>query len=378
MKKIFITMMMAVVATASFGQNNPKIANEVKATKDYNAGVELINSKLSELSDEEKGKAYDALYKLLKPEFDKSLEAASTGNTAAVNNKVVMNAINTAALCQKYASKDAAKAIAEVTPARPMMINAANSTEDNAEKLQYSLCYINTAAEGDQLIGLANFFAAFSCYQSDNFSEAAAYAKGAFNDDRVKEQAEQIYRVSYERNMKTKQDSLNYAQALKELDPEKYFVNICNLYIDMGEKELAHKMVDEALEKNPNNKFAYFMRASENNENKKYDEAIANFKKVIEIDPEFIYGYFNLALCYGNKADDINVTKADKNGRLFGDDLKACNEAYTGAITNLEKVREMDPNHETISNWPMQLRMYYNRVGQKDKADEISKMLGDM
>jgi hypothetical protein len=48
-----------------------------------------------------------------------------------------------------------------------------------------------------------------------------------------------------------------------------------------------------------------------------------------------------------------------------------------GAIANLEKVRELDPNHEQISNWPMQLRMYYNAVGQKEKADEITKMLGD-
>ena len=48
------------------------------------------------------------------------------------------------------------------------------------------------------------------------------------------------------------------------------------------------------------------------------------------------------------------------------------------AITYYEKVRELDPNHEQISNWPMQLRMLYNAIGEKAKADEISKMLGDI
>lgn len=378
MKKVFITMLAAVAATASFAQNNPKIAKEVAATKSFEAGSALIEQKLPELNDEEKGKAYDALYKLIKPEFDKSFEAAASGNTAGIDNKVVMNTINTAVQCEKYASKDAAKNVAESAQARPLLINAANTAEDTKDKMAYALCYMNSSKDGDQFLPLASFFACYASYQMENYSDAAKYARGAFNDERVSEQAKQVFQVSMERNMKTKADSLKYAEALKELDADKYFVNIVNLYNEMGEKQLADNMVKEALEKNPNNKFAYYLLGSEANEAKKYDEAITNFKKVVEIDPEFVHGYYNLALCYGNKADDISLAKADKNGRLFGEDLKACNEAYQGAIQNLEKVREMDPNRETITNWPMQLRMYYNRLGQKDKADEISKMLGDL
>lgn len=376
MKKIFIMMLMAVAATASFAQNNPKIDKEIKATKDYNAGLELLNSKLPELSDEEKAKAYTELYKLAKPAFDKSVEAAQTGKPT--DDKAIMTSIDLAMKCQQFGAKDAAKFIAEVTPFRTILINAANGAEDNADKLAYSLCYINSAVSGDQFVGLASFFAAYSYYQTNDFKNAAKYAKGAFGDERVSEQAEQVYRVSLERSMETRQDTLTYINALKELDADKYFVNICNLYTDMGEKELVQKMVEEAIAANPNNKFAFFMRGTTKNENKEFDAAIKDFEKVIEIDPTFIYGYFNLALCYGNKADDINLNKADKNGRLFGKDLEDCSSAYMKAIENLEKVRELDPNHETISNWPMQLRMYYNRVGQKDKADEISKLLGDM
>lgn len=377
MRKIFITMLMAVAATASFAQN-PKIGKDIKATKSYDAGLELLNSQISTLTEEQKGIAYTELFKLAKGDFDKAVAAVSEGKATDAEYKVIVKTINAAIEAKKYGAKDADKNYAEVAQFRPVLINAANQAEANEDKLLYSMCYINSAQPGDTYVGLASFFAAFAYYQTENYVDAAKYAKMSLNDDRVKEQAEQIFRVSLERNMKTRQDTLAYIDALKELDPEKYFVNICNLYTDLGEKALVDKMVEESLASNPNNKFAHFMRGNNLNEEKKYDEAIEAFKKVIEIDPEFIYGYFNLALCYGNKADDISIAKADKNGRLYGDDLKACNDAYMGAIANLEKVRELDPNHETISNWPMQLRMYYNRVGQKDKADEISRMLGDI
>lgn len=378
MKKIILTMLAAVAVTASFAQNNPKIDKEVKATKDFAAGEALINSKLAELSDEEKAKAYNELYKLSQPAFAKSLEALQAGKEAEVDNEAFVNSIRVAGLCSKYGSKDAAKYMEEITPVRPTLINAANNSDEPAAKLKYAVAYINSAKAGDNLLTLANFFASYASYQTEQWADAAKYAKGAFGDERVNEQAEQIYRVSLEKNIKTREDSLNYINALKELNEDKFFVQICNMYQDMGEKGLVTKMVDESLAKNPNNKFAWFIRGNNANDEKKYDEAIGHFKKVTEIDQEFVYGWYNLALSYGNKADDINLNKADKNGRLFGDDLKACSEAYNGAIASLEKVRDLDPNHENITNWPMLLRMYYNRIGKKAEADAISKMLGDM
>lgn len=377
MKKIFITMLLAATATASFAQNE-KFDKEVKATKDYNAGLALINSKLGELTDVEKGKAYVELYKLAKPAFDKSAEAAAASNAAGVVNDDIYNGIYAAYECQKYDQKNGNKFVEEVKNYRAVLINAANQADDNDMKLKYSKAYINSVTDAnDQFLGLANFFAGFASYMKKDYKNAAKYSKLAIKDERVNAQAEQVYIGSLEVDMKTSADSLAFIEALKEVNSDKYFVQICNLYADMGRKDLQQKMIDEALAKNPNNKFAVFMRGSDANENQKYDEAIAYFKKVIEIDPTFIYAYFNLALSYGNKADEINNTKADKSGRLLGDDLKACSDAYEGAAANLEKVRELDPNHETISNWPMLLRMYYNRMGKTDKAKEISKMLGD-
>lgn len=376
MKKIFITMLATVAATASFAQN-PNIGKEIKATKDYKAGLEIYKSQEASLAQADKAKAWAELYKLAKPAADKSFAAVIAQKNDEVNFNDIYNAIYAAKNFSSNDEKKGAAAMAEMENYRAILINASNETNDNQEKLNFSTIYLETAKENDPFCGLASFFAAYASYQNKDYAKALTYAKGALNDDRVKDQAEAICLQSASIDMKTKEDSLNYINVLKELNPDKYFVQICTMYSEMGEKAVAEKMVEDAIAKDPNNKFAYYMRGTTKNDNKDFDGAIADYTKVTEIDPSFVYGWFNLALCYGNKADNIQSTKGDRSGRLFGQDLKDCNDAFMGAIKNLEKVRELDPNREQINNWPMLLRMYYNAVGQKEKAQEITNMLGD-
>lgn len=375
MKKFFITMLAAVVATASFAQ---KFDKEIAATKSYEAGLKIYNEAKASMEPEMKQKSALALNKLAKAEAEKSVESITSGKSAtAEDNKLIANMINAAFRCKKVGAKGGDDIFKGVENFRPLMINAANSTNDNDEKLMYALTYIKSAQPGDQFAPLASFFAAYASYNKNDYANAAKYAKEAFGDERVHDQAEQIFRMSLERNLNTREDSLKYIDALKEMDIDKYFIQISNLYIDMGMQDKVQALVDEALAKNPENKMALFTQGTLKTDKKEYKAALEDYLKVVKIDPDFVYGWFNLAACYGNIADDIQLKKADKSGRLFGEDLKACSEAYEGAADALEHVRTLDPNHETIKNWPMLLRMYYNRMGKTDKAKEISKIIGD-
>lgn len=377
MKKIFITMLAVAAATASFAQN-PKIGKEIKATKDFAAGKAILDQQFASLTDEDKGKAYDELYKLAKEQANPSLEILTSGKSDGVDYKSIMNAINMAAECEKYASKDAKKNVEEIFPFRPALINAANSTNDDKEKLTYSLCYTETAKDGDANAPLAYYFAGYAFYQTKDYANAAKYAKQALTDTRVKDQAEQVYRVSLEQNLKTREDSINYVNELKELNIDKYFSQICTIYQETGQADQVNKLVEDAIAKNPNNKIAYFTRATVKNSNKEYDAAKEDFLKAVEIDPNFIQAWFNLGVCMSQKGFDLNEKYSDKNGRIPTDKAAEVTTCLKEAITYYEKVRDLDPNHEQISNWPMQLRMLYNATGEKAKADEISKMLGDM
>lgn len=374
MKKIFIAMLMAVAATASFAQN-PKIDKDIKATKDFNAGLELFKSQEATLTNEEKAKAYNELYKLIKPAFDKNIEAAQSGGT--VDNKVIMNTIQMATKCEEFGWKDAAKYMSEVSGARGTMINAANGTTDNNEKLQYSLTYINSAKDGDGNIGYAYFFAGYAYYLQKDYKSAAKYAKSALADDRVKEMAEQVYVSSIGINMETKQDTLAYIGAMKEANPTKYFQQIVSYLNAIGETAEAEKMVNEELAANPNNKSAYYVRGQKSMQAQEYDKAIEDLKKAVEIDPEYLQAWYFLGVCESQKGFDLNDKYTDKNGMIPTDKKAEVSNILKEAIKYYEKVRELDPDHEKITNWPMQLRMLYNNVGESEKANEISKMLGD-
>ncbi|MCI6504573.1 MAG: hypothetical protein MSA13_08185 [Prevotella sp.] len=377
MKKIFITMLAVCVTTASFAQN-PKIGKEIKATKDYTAGKAILDAQFANLTDEDKGKAYDELYKLAKEKADPTIALITTGKTEGVDYKTLLAALETAYNCEKYASKDAKKNVEEISPYRTALINAANIADNDADKLAYSLCYVNTAKDGDAYVKLANFFASYALYQQKDYTKAAKFAKAALGDEKVNDMAEQVYRGSMEQTMKTREDSLNYVKDLKAMNIDKYFVQICNIYQELGQENEVNTLVEEALAKNPNNKIAYFTRASINNAKKQYDAATVDFKKAVEIDPSFIQAWFNLGVCASQKGFDLNEKYTDKTGRMPNDKAAEVTAVLKEAITYYEKVRELDPNHEQISNWPMQLRMLYNAIGEKAKADEISKMLGDI
>jgi len=386
MKKIFMTMLAAVAVTASFAQGNPKIAKEIKATKDFVAGKEVLKQQFETLTDEQKGQAYAELYKLALPAAQKSAQALEENKTAEVDYKAIANAVEMAAMCDKFNAKNAKEANIEMMNYRPQLVNAANQTSDLDDKLLYSLTYINSAnpksLEGvvkgeDPYVALSSFFACVSYYQKQDFKNAAKFAKAALPDERVTDNAEQIYLSCIGRDLNTKQDTVNYINALKDLNADKYFQQICLLNYYIGEKDEVNSLINKAITENKNTKVAYLVRGTMLSEEKKFDEAIEDYKKVVEADPEFVSGWEALAVCYTNKAAEIEINHADKNGRVLGENLVNFKAALDGAVAAYEKVRELDPNHEKVYNWPMQLRSLYTRLGQTAKAEEISKLLGE-
>jgi hypothetical protein len=127
MKKFFIMMMAAVSATASFAQN-PNIGKEIKATKDYKAGMELYRQQESSLAQEDKAKAWQELYKLAKGVADKSITALQENKLNEVNYGDICNAIEAAKNFADCNPDKGAKAVEEIASIRPALINAANET----------------------------------------------------------------------------------------------------------------------------------------------------------------------------------------------------------------------------------------------------------
>ncbi len=393
MRKIFITMLAAVAAVSSFAQGNPKIAKEVKAAKEYNAGKTVLQSQFSSLTDEQKGDGYNALVDLIYPEASKAFDTWQINNTTGKKDPVdfapvytaIEEAMNADNFNQKYHKKNQDRL---VNFRIPLIIAGQVFLEANNydEAFKYMSMYVNSGnsslfreVAGNKDANLGNV-ARLCCaikYQQEDYVEGIKYGEIAMADTASRADVEPYYVACLEKQLKTKADTLGLIKKLGEIDAKKYFARMMSLYNSVGETELANKLLDEEIARNPQNKMAYAVKGENAMSNRDYDTAIANFKKVVELDPEYTAVWFNLGVCISQKGFDLNEKYTDSKGKMPREKAEEVQAVLKEAIVAYEKVRSLDPNHEQISNWPVQLRMLYNAVGDTAKAQEITNMLGD-
>ena len=396
MKKFIFTALVAAFATTSFAQD---IVKQMKG-KSYAEATATLNGALSGLSAEQKAKGYNQLVEIVYPEASESFNAITLANMNKTKVEYakylpIVNALNEAVKCDEFdnqpndkgkvAPKFRKKNADRLATFRTSLINAANETTDPDQKLVLANAYINSSESplfaealkaGDQYLGYAQFFAAAAYYNKENWQKAADYAEKALKCEDVKDNAEQYLVSALTKSLKTKSDTLAYLKKLNEINADKYMGQIASMYNAIGEKELSEKILNDAIAKDPNNKMAYAIKGENAMNAKNWDEAIQHFKKTVEIDPSWVQVWFNLGVCASSKGFDLNE-QLSENGRITAENDAKVKAALKDAMGFYEKVRELDPSREKVSNWPYQLRMIYNALGEKDKAEEITKMLGE-
>ena len=398
MKKLFITAMVALMATSSFAQD---ITKQMKG-KSYDEAVTTLNAALSGLSAEQKAKGYGMLtelaYKDASAAFDTYQINVASGKKDPVNFKSVLNVINDA--CQtdiydnqpndkgKVAPKFHKKNVDRLQNLRVLLIVAGQECqekEDNAGALKYYESYVNSAfsslfsevaGKKDQNAGNVSRVVAFLYAQKEDYVTAQKFAEIAMADTASAADAEGIYVAIPEKQCKTHDDTLNYINKLKEINAQKYFPQMASLYDRIGEKEMAKKLLDDEIAANPQNKMAWAIKGENAMNAHDWESAIASFKKAIEIDAQWTTVWFNLGVCASSKGFDLNE-KYSVNGRIKTEDAEKVKAALVEAKGYFEKVKELDPDRKVIPNWPYQLRMIYNAIGETQKAEEITKMLGE-
>ena len=111
-------------------------------------------------------------------------------------------------------------------------------------------------------------------------------------------------------------------------------------------------MIESAIAENPENIDLWFSRGRTFFALKNYDESIASFAKVVELQPEMFEGYYFLGYMYTVKGDAMNdaIGKNTYNSQSAYDaDQKAVTEVYLAAVPYFEKAHQLKPDHfETI------------------------------
>ena len=391
MKKLMMMAMMFVACATAFAGDSDALKAILKA-KTYAEAETLIKSSLANLAnDAEKAKAYNKLVDLAMVEFDAQNSIVTENQVnkqmgkeeKPVDEKLMAemayNALIAGQLCDEFDQKPNEKG--KVAPKfaaknaqrlwvgpRNTLVNAgqdALTKQDNASARKYWQLFAESDAypmfkecnreQQKPFFGQVARFAAVFAYQDKDMDKALQLADIAMKDPEEYENALNLKLEILGGELKTKEDSVNYCNKLKELYTEHktdgVMEKLYNVLLGLGDKPAAIKILDDALAANPNNFVALADKGLLMLQDQKADEAVDLLKKAFDVksDNAVIATYAGTA--YSVKAQETEDPAKKK-------------EFYKKAIELFDKAKELDPDR-LQSNWGYnRYNAYYNYYGE--------------
>ncbi len=146
-----------------------------------------------------------------------------------------------------------------------------------------------------------------------------------------------------------------------------------DIYLKANDIVNYQKLINEALEKNPNNGVLIFNLGVTSANAGKFDEAEKYYRKVIEIQPTYVDAYTNLAdliLKPDSKiVEEMNkLTTSDKDTKKY-EALKIDRQKlFSKAMPILEKAHELEPKNDVVKS---NLKSVYSFLELTDKVKAL-------
>ncbi|NPD92221.1 hypothetical protein [Xylanibacter muris] len=262
--------------------------------------------------------------------------------------------------------------------------------KDNAMALEGYKLYIDSKdhelftgidMSNDPLYSQIAYMASYMAYMMKDYAAAIDYAtkaKETAADDKGKADANEIILFAKKDNCKSAADSAAFMNDLKVLHKEnpadeRYFNMLLAYYNDHPAEKMA--WITEETQANPSNKMAWAIKGETEMKNEQWDDAVASYRKAVEIDPNFVAVIFNIGTSLNSKAIALKDKLADKNtGGLTKANADKVKAVLAEAKEALLKAKELDPSREKV-NWAYALYQVYYSLGDKANSDEMEKLL---
>jgi tetratricopeptide (TPR) repeat protein len=155
-------------------------------------------------------------------------------------------------------------------------------------------------------------------------------------------------------------------------------LQLIDLYIKSGKNEEAQKYIKVAKENDPNNFSLYFAAGIIFLNQNKYDEAIPELTKSIEIKGDLFDTQYGLGASYINKAADMFKAANDiMDVKKYSDAIDQANTVYAKALPYMEKAHELKPDDvyamRSLQELYYRLKMTDKYTSIKAKLDAIDK-----
>ena len=342
MKKIILSMMAAMVATASFAQNPDALKQVLKAEKKSEA-TNVMKEQEGTMTGEERAKAYNHIVGMAIADNSKEQAKALTAKDAEEKKnrmtkqyKAAYDAVKYAQLCNVADNEPNEKGqvkpkykksnVSRITAMRNDLINGGLWAYNNheyeyaqkwfgmfAESHSDDLFSDTEAVQTEKNYGQVAYYASLAAFMNKDYKKADKYAVMALEsgDEEVKADAIKIQLNSYQaRKDAGDVDGEYLIKKVKQVykanpDNDLVFGKYIGVLTDNGKKEEADKVLEKRLQENPNDVMANAYLAQNAQENGDYEKAIGAYSKVLEVKPDFMAVKFNLATCYRNKALDL-------------------------------------------------------------------------
>lgn len=232
-------------------------------------------------------------------------------------------------------------------------------------------------AETDSMSMQIGFFSAYAASQMpDNRKGAIAEYESIKS---VPYRQNDVYQL-LSQNYMMEGDTAKYISTLEEgsqLFPKEnyYLFNMINMYIQKGENEKAKDYLNKVIAENPEDKQLYFVLATVYEQGFKDSEnAEANYRKALEIDPQYGDAVIGLGRIYYNEAANIqseaNAITGDQ--AAFDKANKKAQALFEKALPYFEKAVEIEPEN---MQYIIALRGIYYNLKMDDKYNEIEKKI---
>lgn len=406
MKKLMIAALLIFASSAAFAGDSDALKAILKA-KTYTEAEGLLKSNLAQLTTAaEKAKAYNKLVDLAMAKVSKEQAVLNANQMATQFNQgkvepydtlgmysAVYDALKAGIECDKYDQMPNEKGAvkpkfhsanqARLNAIRVHLINAGQAAaqkEDKVGALRNYGMYVESASSTlmkdldktknpDQYLGEVARVASVFAYQNNKLELADQYVDIALQDTAVYKEALNLKLYIAQQQLKTKEDSVKYADKLKDIytkdkTNDQIFGQLASLYASLKMLDAANSLISDKLSADPKNYTAWALKGQNEMNTSKWDDAVSSYKKAIEIknDEPILYTY--LGYCINSKAGAIN------------NDIKAQKALYQESLPYLEKAKQLDPNRDK-ANWSYPLyQCYYVLYGANDaRTKEIESMI---
>ena len=402
MKKLIVAAMLVLGATSAFAGDSDALKAVMKA-KTYAEAEALLKQNLGQFAnDAEKAKAYNKLVDLGMKVFNEQQTIQQTNQLMKKNDPVDENVMNEGAYnalmnaieCYKYDQLPNAKGkvapkfngnATRVWGARQQLVNAGQTAAQNNkadEVLKYWGAFLDTDSEPlfaavdakqkeaeKEYIGQVALFAARYAYQAKDAARCEKYCDIAMTSEKEAKDALNLKLYVMKDGLKTKEDSLNYVNKLKDLyakDPsnEVMLDGLNSMYSALKMEKEQTDLLDAAIAKDPKNFVALANKGMMYIQKNDANNAIKCLKQALEAKPDNVVVMTYLGACYNSKAGEIQAVQGRK-------------VVYQEAIKILDKAKELDPE-KAQANWGYtRYQAYYGYYGpnapETKKAEEESK-----